>query len=565
MSEEGSVTSELQEESASEDATLKAIWDEQMKNVEQTGRSYRRTAVLMLSWAEDDNNLAFGNASELRELGKVFTNVLRYEVVQRQLFRDEHVEDGEMMQPTTPIQDRWTQIRNKATKRARRRLERTVGGDDEMASDSESESGGEETIESRVARIKARVAELTGNMEPNVHNAFRQRTRRGILPGTQLTKHLLEFVEGYDSSSSLLIVYYSGHGYPSTSGDLHLAPNRPPISAESAIRNAAAWRESEHIIADTEGDILLIFDCCHAGLFHISNVKSRPRYPTRRFECLLACGRQETTNLPGNNSFTSALIWSMKAFGDANLKYTMLELLAKITKDAPHFPKGQIAPVLELGGEPCDERITLVSQPAAPEVAVIDRPLQNYMDLRFWFPSRPTEKQIANLANRLRGLMLDKSINTRRILYRRIGTEQQLSLDKLEYILSWANGSPGLLNADMLSVTSLNTSTRDPETLRPYARLPSLLSLPLLEDEEIGIEYNEAEPERGVHMAEKGLQDSNELHTPAIADKLDDIASFKLFGNSLQTINALAENSNTRLALVGVVSMGLGVFVSWIF
>ncbi|KAG5979243.1 hypothetical protein E4U55_005384 [Claviceps digitariae] len=62
------------------------------------------------------------------------------------------------------VQDRWAQIRKNAAQRAatrqrdeRARLSQNSGEDDDTSV--------EETIESRVARIKARVAELTGNME----------------------------------------------------------------------------------------------------------------------------------------------------------------------------------------------------------------------------------------------------------------------------------------------------------------------------------------------------------------------------------------------------------------
>jgi len=62
--------------------------------------------------------------------------------------------------------DRWAQIRKNAAERAARQAEEAQGRTlhtDTRADDGE--ANGEETIESRVARIKARVAELTGNME----------------------------------------------------------------------------------------------------------------------------------------------------------------------------------------------------------------------------------------------------------------------------------------------------------------------------------------------------------------------------------------------------------------
>ncbi|GAD97207.1 morphogenesis protein (Msb1), putative [Paecilomyces variotii No. 5] len=70
----------------------------------------------------------------------------------------------EPTEPVSPSYDRWSQIRKQAAERAAAQFEagnrtsiteRTDDGD----------TSGEETIESRVARIKARVAELTGNME----------------------------------------------------------------------------------------------------------------------------------------------------------------------------------------------------------------------------------------------------------------------------------------------------------------------------------------------------------------------------------------------------------------
>ncbi|KAJ5692556.1 hypothetical protein N7462_001979 [Penicillium macrosclerotiorum] len=59
-------------------------------------------------------------------------------------------------------EDRWAQIKQNAAERAEK------GEEEVRTSQSEVDDGdtsGEETIESRVARIKARVAELTGNME----------------------------------------------------------------------------------------------------------------------------------------------------------------------------------------------------------------------------------------------------------------------------------------------------------------------------------------------------------------------------------------------------------------
>ncbi|KAI1852076.1 hypothetical protein JX265_008119 [Neoarthrinium moseri] len=78
---------------------------------------------------------------------------------------DEHEDDDEgAPSPAVPMQDRWAQIRKNAADRARQSEEQSRGAQSKTTDDDDNTSG-EETIESRVARIKARVAELTGNME----------------------------------------------------------------------------------------------------------------------------------------------------------------------------------------------------------------------------------------------------------------------------------------------------------------------------------------------------------------------------------------------------------------
>ncbi|KAF4969658.1 hypothetical protein FZEAL_10196 [Fusarium zealandicum] len=64
------------------------------------------------------------------------------------------------------VQDRWAQIRKNAAERAATRpADEQPRAASNKTQDGEDDTSGEETIESRVARIKARVAELTGNME----------------------------------------------------------------------------------------------------------------------------------------------------------------------------------------------------------------------------------------------------------------------------------------------------------------------------------------------------------------------------------------------------------------
>jgi hypothetical protein len=73
-------------------------------------------------------------------------------------------------QPPSPAPDRWAQIRKNAAERAQRMNQqqeesrRSHSQSGRTDKTDEGDTSGEETIESRVARIKARVAELTGQL-----------------------------------------------------------------------------------------------------------------------------------------------------------------------------------------------------------------------------------------------------------------------------------------------------------------------------------------------------------------------------------------------------------------
>jgi hypothetical protein len=84
-------------------------------------------------------------------------------------FGDDMSEDSiDMNKSVSPSNDRWAQIRKNAAERAARLSEEQIRrsrSQSQSQRTDEGETSGEETIESRVARIKARVAELTGNVD----------------------------------------------------------------------------------------------------------------------------------------------------------------------------------------------------------------------------------------------------------------------------------------------------------------------------------------------------------------------------------------------------------------
>ncbi|QIW95857.1 hypothetical protein AMS68_001375 [Peltaster fructicola] len=96
---------------------------------------------------------------------------------QSEMTMEEHKEIAPVVPTVDSSKDRWERIRENAARRAANTRASedtsTVSRPTESGRTDDGETSGEETIESRVARIKARVAELTGNMDNGPHSLRR--------------------------------------------------------------------------------------------------------------------------------------------------------------------------------------------------------------------------------------------------------------------------------------------------------------------------------------------------------------------------------------------------------
>lgn len=130
-------------------------------------------------------------------------------------------------------------------------------------------------------------------------------------PQHQLGRHLSAFVEESDGPDNLMIVYYTGHGVYREHGKyLELtATTNYHMNGGINIAAQANWDKAEETLRDdsVDGDVLTILDTCFS-----SNLTKSGMQDTRTYELLSACGLDGTTASPGENSFTRALIDSMK-------------------------------------------------------------------------------------------------------------------------------------------------------------------------------------------------------------------------------------------------------------
>lgn len=104
-------------------------------------------------------------------------------------------------------------------------------------------------------------------------------------------------------------------------------PGKRTTESDETKRTHIVWSQAERNITGLEADVLLIFDCCHAG--SLCDLRGGTK---GSFEFLGSCTRDQKARSAGPQSFTRALIWALKelakgeeAFDTARLQQTILE------------------------------------------------------------------------------------------------------------------------------------------------------------------------------------------------------------------------------------------------
>ena len=244
-------------------------------------------------------------------------------------------------------------------------------------------------------------------------------------------------MEEEDDARRLLIVYYAGHGTPGHSpGSLELQPGYATQDDAKGRLNKIIWNRTENLLQDTRADVLEIFDCCYAGSLGIRSP------PTHSFEYLAGTGPNQTAKCPGPNSFTSALIWALQQLVNERECFTTQQLMHKIKKDAPEFPRDQTPVLSKRGNQNTANCIILqpISRSTEPvpltrpgrtgsqDTGATEGPTPEVLTLKFIFKSRPAIPVVQELGKVLMDVMMEHDFKVRRIMWGGLHSWARLSL-----------------------------------------------------------------------------------------------------------------------------------------
>lgn len=173
------------------------------------------------------------------------------------------------------------------------------------------------------------------------------------------------------------------------------------------------WTDVESTLAKARSDVLVIFDCCHAGLLCCPATRGH----RRKFQYVAACKADQRTASAGRKSFTSATTWALKQLTDRP-GFTVTKLVQTLLR-YEHFPLYQqevvvypsrfgpaeediwIAPMAEKGGDGHE-----VEDNNLPSNRRTDHlPTADILDLRLHFSKPATASHVEETAQALRNLL----------------------------------------------------------------------------------------------------------------------------------------------------------------
>lgn len=246
-------------------------------------------------------------------------------------------------------------------------------------------------------------------------------------PQEQAFQHLSNFVVDHREPRTLLIIYYAGHGYSSARNNGRIALSGTQlVDPTEKMARSIEWDEVERTLSTTQSDVLVIFDCCQAGLL-CRSAQEGLLNPHRSFQYLGACESKQVTDRAGPSSFTSAMIWALERLAmEPGFPVTKL---VKTIEQHENFPPKQ-KPVL-FGGrfDPVAENICLAPMLAAhgrvgqaktsdePASASSTIPTRGVIELRLHFDNGVTEADIVNSARVLTECMKKKKLRCHDITF----------------------------------------------------------------------------------------------------------------------------------------------------
>lgn len=164
-----------------------------------------------------------------------------------------------------------------------------------------------------------------------------------------------------------------------------------------------------------------------------------------------ACNWSSITRIPGEDSFTSALIWALEEFAAAGVPFTTTQLQNKIGQEAPHFPRDQFPVLVPRGdGQDCARRLRLgiKRKHGAPEMelghntSVESVEIKDIVDLRVCFPQHPDDDDIEALSGALKELIETKQLKAQGVQWlglRENPTPEYLA-HEISFIMSHLSG-----------------------------------------------------------------------------------------------------------------------------
>ena len=190
------------------------------------------------------------------------------------------------------------------------------------------------------------------------------------------------------------------------------------------------WNGVEQNIEQAQGSVLVILDCCFAGIL----CHPKERGNKRQYEILAACGENQMTPWPGEDSFTRALIYALQILCKEQ-SFSTNQLYQKI-REAPNFKNNKSKPehyasrieepstyqenIVITPNRPCDASVGAAGVDTS--VVGLDLETDHFLDLRLYFSQKLDDEILDSTAKSMSVAIARGGLKAKRVSWLRKGS-----------------------------------------------------------------------------------------------------------------------------------------------
>lgn len=242
--------------------------------------------------------------------------------------------------------------------------------------------------------------------------------------------------------------------------------DRGNVNPKNPDQTELNWNVVEPLLYSIQADLLLLFDCCHAGL--VARRSRKWPVSTAQFEFIGSTTKDKKARGPKDGaSFTKSLISAFRDLSTRPNGFDTATLMYNVENNQDFQSSNQQPVLSNCGARTSQEKIWIRPLSAKPvfetEVEQLDRPnaVNFYLQFKYVFTQKPSEADLTSLKQSIWSLIRNQRLPIQDVLYGGLSRHQtRMGVADAVLLLLRVRGYRSRLPEGRLEVTASEQSTQ---------------------------------------------------------------------------------------------------------